>query len=45
MKNFSVFKNYDSGEIASRLYIKNLAKHTTEQVKNTNLLQNAFQHN
>ncbi|XP_056012759.1 RNA-binding region-containing protein 3-like [Ostrea edulis] len=31
MKNFSVFKNYDSGEIASRLYIKNLAKHTTEQ--------------
>lgn len=32
MKNFSVFKNYKSGEIASRLYIKNLAKQTTEQV-------------
>lgn len=31
MKNFSVFKNYKSGEIASRLYIKNLAKQTTEQ--------------
>uniref|UniRef100_A0A8W8MTQ9 RNA-binding region-containing protein 3 n=1 Tax=Magallana gigas TaxID=29159 RepID=A0A8W8MTQ9_MAGGI len=31
MKNFSVFKNYKNGEIASRLYIKNLAKQTTEQ--------------
>lgn len=33
MKSFSVFKNYKSGEVASRLYIKNLAKNTTEQVK------------
>ncbi|XP_078323610.1 RNA-binding region-containing protein 3-like isoform X2 [Crassostrea virginica] len=31
MKSFSVFKNYKSGEVASRLYIKNLAKNTTEQ--------------
>lgn len=31
MKNFSVFKNYSSGEVTTRLYIKNLAKHTTEQ--------------
>lgn len=35
MKNFSVFKNYNSGEVASRLYIKNLAKQTTEQVNIT----------
>ncbi|XP_060063135.1 RNA-binding region-containing protein 3-like [Ylistrum balloti] len=31
MKNFSVFKRYDAGEPTTRLYIKNLAKHTTEQ--------------
>lgn len=31
MKDFSVFKNYSAGEPTSRLYIKNLTKHTTEQ--------------
>ena len=31
MKNFSVFKNYDSGEPTTRLYIKNLAKQVTEK--------------
>lgn len=31
MKNFSVFKRYDAGEPTTRLYIKNLAKHTSEQ--------------
>ncbi|XP_062567092.1 RNA-binding region-containing protein 3-like [Saccostrea cucullata] len=31
MKNFSVFKKYEAGEVAGRLYIKNLAKNTTEQ--------------
>lgn len=30
-KDFSVFKNYSTGECTSRLYIKNLTKHTTEQ--------------
>jgi hypothetical protein len=34
MKNFSVFKRYETGERASRLYLKNLvAKVTSEQVK------------
>jgi hypothetical protein len=33
MKNFSVFKRYETGERASRLYLKNLvAKVTSEQV-------------
>ena len=32
MKHFSVFKNYKPGEPTSRLYLKNLAKHATEQV-------------
>ncbi|XP_060601299.1 RNA-binding region-containing protein 3-like [Ruditapes philippinarum] len=31
MKDFSVFKKYSSGDPTSRLYIKNLTKHTTEQ--------------
>ncbi|XP_052812540.1 RNA-binding region-containing protein 3-like [Mya arenaria] len=31
LKEFSVFKNYKEGERTSRLYIKNLTKHTTEQ--------------
>ncbi|XP_053385924.1 RNA-binding region-containing protein 3-like isoform X2 [Mercenaria mercenaria] len=31
IKDFSVFKNYSAGEPTSRLYIKNLTKHTTEQ--------------
>lgn len=31
IKDFSVFKNYLAGEPTSRLYIKNLTKHTTEQ--------------
>ena len=30
-RDFSVFKKYSSGECTSRLYIKNLTKHTTEQ--------------
>jgi hypothetical protein len=33
MKNFSVFKRYETGERVSRLYLKNLvAKVTSEQV-------------
>lgn len=31
MKETAVFKNYDSGEASSRLYIKNLAKTVTEK--------------
>lgn len=31
MKDFSVFKKYSPGDPTSRLYIKNLTKHTTEQ--------------
>lgn len=31
MKNFSVFKKYEAGDKAKRLYLKNLAKNTCEQ--------------
>ncbi|KAL4217032.1 RNA-binding region-containing protein 3 [Mactra antiquata] len=31
LKDFNVFKKYSSGEVTSRLYIKNLTKHTNEQ--------------
>ena len=33
MKNYSVFKRFEIGEPAKRLYLKNLAKQTTEQVR------------
>ena len=32
MKEMSIFRGYSAGEPSLRLYIKNLARHTTEEV-------------
>ena len=44
MQEMRVFRGYNPGEPSLRLYIKNLSKHTTEQVTHTHTLSLSHDH-